>query len=799
MRSSPRLLAEAHNLDALALAPTVGWLLLAAAVVAAALAGVHREALARWWLSAEDPRPLALFRIVFALLLIGEIVGLCDHWRFFFTDEGLFSADDAQEIYAAAQFAGYGDGHDGDPRGFFDLAGFVQHLRGAKFSLLYFWDSPLAFGVHLAALLLAVLALLFGAFTRLAALLGFVLFNSLLYRNEIFWEGTEMVYRCYFAYLVVGRAGHAWSVDNWRRCRRLAARGQLSLPSGPGAGAGLAPCPAHPRGLSAIYRRIPVWPRRLMMLQLAAIYCFTGVVKNGAIWRAGDALYYALNLDHFYRFYPQALAAAYGLDLFRLMTWVTKWWEALFPLLLVGHAIAWRRAQALAPLTAARRRLAALLWPLLGLLALTLVLYTLPVHLDPALTEREVLDHQRLTALAGLAAIALLFALVRRLARAPIALERIRLLFLSRRLWLGLGLIFQGSLILLMSIGMFQWVMLAAALAYLSGDDLQKIAERLARRRRAQDRPRFTYPPAESPHLLAHAGDPRRIPDPVLSAIILIAAAGAVIQAEGGPRWWFAGGLALLLLLLAAARSARAAVAPPIPTTHAPVPWAYGPLGRAMIGALCLWHVVAVALWMLPAKSSTASFRYHARGVAQPWLKITQTSQSWEMFAPNPPTKNMLLRVLVYDARGDAYDMNTDVYAGRPIPQIWYDRMRKVNRRVLASEGVRYQPWIARYYCRKWALDHHGEAPERVELRQLSYPIPPPEQLHASGPYHPPDRLRSHGQERVVERQRCADTIAGQLSNAVRARHGLPSLPPDIERPWAKHRYAAWRARHKAP
>jgi hypothetical protein len=35
------------------------------------------------------------------------------------------------------------------------------------------------------------------------------------------------------------------------------------------------------------------------MLQLAALYCSTGSVKTGSIWAAGDALYYALNMDHF--------------------------------------------------------------------------------------------------------------------------------------------------------------------------------------------------------------------------------------------------------------------------------------------------------------------------------------------------------------------------------------------------------------------------------------------------------------------------------------------------------------------
>ncbi|HRI10709.1 MAG TPA: hypothetical protein PKW35_22975, partial [Nannocystaceae bacterium] len=235
------MLADPPNPEAIALSPLIGWLLAAAALVVALLALVHRRALARWWLSAEDPRPLALFRIVFALLLLGELADLSPHALVYFSDEGYFAADDAQELFAPVQFAGYGDGHAGDPRGFLDARGVLQHFRGQKYSLLYFHDSPAALALHQGLLVLAVLGLLVGLHTRASALVAFLLFNSLLYRDEIFWEGTELAYRCFFAYLVVARSGHAWSVDNWRRAARLRREGRLSLPGGPGGGAGLPP------------------------------------------------------------------------------------------------------------------------------------------------------------------------------------------------------------------------------------------------------------------------------------------------------------------------------------------------------------------------------------------------------------------------------------------------------------------------------------------------------------------------------------------------------------------------------
>jgi hypothetical protein len=45
-------------------------------------------------------------------------------------------------------------------------------------------------------------------------------------------------------------------------------------------------------------------PRRALLLHRH--------VKNGAVWAKGDALYYALNMDHFYRFYPQEVSSVVG-------------------------------------------------------------------------------------------------------------------------------------------------------------------------------------------------------------------------------------------------------------------------------------------------------------------------------------------------------------------------------------------------------------------------------------------------------------------------------------------------------
>jgi len=793
------MLAAAQSAEAIALAPTVGWLLLLGGIACASLAIVGRETWRRWWLRTEDPRPIAVFRVLFALLILVDIDALGPHLTFLFADEGLFSADNAQELFAAVQFRGYGDGHAGDPRGFFGLGGFLQLFTGARFSLLYFWDTPTALWIQLALFNLAGLALAVGYRTRTAAVLTFLLFNSFLHRNAIFWEGTELVLRCLFFYLLLARSGHALSVDNWLRCRRLRREGLLSQPGGPGEGVGAPSSPEHPAGLAAIYRRIPAWPRRLMILQVATIYLYTGAVKNGAIWASGDALYYALNLDHFYRFYPQAISAQLGTNLFRLMTWIAKAWELLFPLVVVGMVVRWRRGEVLPRQSLGARRVATAAWIALSLSALAIAVITLPVHTAPDSTGRRppVALLQLGLAFAWVLGMIAIAGLARGLRRGSIRLGRWSLdpdallaWTLGRRVWLGVGVALQLLLMLTMSIGVFQPIMLSANILFLSGPELRRMLAWL--------RIPGASIPAEDPSLPHLRRDPTPLPRNALIAALALAVVGVLAQvlSDGALTWRPFGALifgGLIILVLSRPTGSIGKT-----TSPQPQPSAYGPLGRLLVGACVLVQCVGVALWLLPDKGSTSTFREPARRIFQPWLKLTQTSQSWGMFAPNPPTGNAFLRVVVVDTAGTRFDLNTDVYAreNMPIPQFGYDRMRKVNRRVLA-EGERYRPWIARYHCRRWALEHGGELPRMVQLYRVGYRIPPPEELADDGPYDPAERLASHGYAHLVTTERCATTVEGQPDARIRERYGLPPAAPGTYRPNAKHRLAAWREAHR--
>ncbi|MBK8261475.1 MAG: hypothetical protein IPK80_09055 [Nannocystis sp.] len=883
------------NEDAIALAPTIGWVMLACAVSVFVMFIVQSERWRRLWLTMEDPRPIALFRIVFAFLVICNVNDLWEYFEMLFTDEGIFFSDVARQVFAAGQFAGYGDGIGNDPKGFFDVHGLLLYLKGPKYSPLFFWDTPAQWWALWTIFHLITLAFMVGWKTRTMGVLSFVLMNGIFLRNQLFWEGTELVYRVFFFYLIVARSGQAWSVDNWLRCRKLRKQGLLSERGGPGNGAGVAPSEAHPKGLAAIYRLIPAWPRWLAVVNLGALYCYTGVVKNGAVWAKGDALYYALNMDHFYRFYPQQVAAVVGMSMFRLATWVTHWWEALFPVLVFGEIARWAMREQLPPLSPARLWVVRAMWLFFGVGAGTTAIIAMPVHYVPGMALKlSTAEFQVWFGIGWALLLGLLGGLWWWLGHNRVTVkirgkgykvdrEWFCRWVLGRRTWLTLGLMFHGNLNVMMNIGMFPPVMMSTYFVYLHGDDPAKILRFFGKRM-----PRWVplIPegvrrgepplPAEDRALPHHFRDAQALPEWLMFALLAVALGGVLVAVAGS--WHFGwtalgiggtlvvftyaqgharskmlvprllallGGLAALgwLLSLNGERwtAIRAAVliavvgvfvlrklapafdralaslgvgwtatdapaAATLPLTdpgkdHVRAPWAYGPGGRVLIGGMIVWHITAVAVWLMPDKD-VLHWRNEAKSVFREWLIYTSTDQSWGMFAPNPPRHNVLMRAVVIDQNDEKWDMRTDVYAPerKPIPWIWNDRMRKMNRRIIGGEsgkGDWYQKWYARYLCRMWQMAHGGEAPKKVELFKISYRIPSPEEVTRKGWYVPEDLLVKSGEERRQYTETCKTGITAQAPNEHFARHGIPLADEKDFKPWVKDRKKKWDTRHE--
>ena len=115
-------------------APSLTIALVLATLAVVGLVAVHREALRRALLRAGDPRPLALFRISFALCLLMNLVEVAPQAVYLFSDEGLRSFYGVAERDASRELAALADTGSVDA---FDYARRLGHRLG-----LACWIGP---------------------------------------------------------------------------------------------------------------------------------------------------------------------------------------------------------------------------------------------------------------------------------------------------------------------------------------------------------------------------------------------------------------------------------------------------------------------------------------------------------------------------------------------------------------------------------------------------------------------------------------------------------------------------------
>ena len=186
-----------------------------------------------------------------------------------------------------------------------------------------------------------------GRRTTITTAATWVLAEQLYRYDAMFANGGDLVIRAFLFLALFCRWGEAYSIDAWRRRRRELLGGAGERPP---------------------LRLDPARPLRLMMIQLALIYFLNGWHKTGPGWRDGTALYYALNLDHFYRIPAQGVVTwMQYVGVLPVLTWLTRAWELCFPLALLGVALrgyeADRRAVRWPPRGAPRRIVS---WLVLG-------------------------------------------------------------------------------------------------------------------------------------------------------------------------------------------------------------------------------------------------------------------------------------------------------------------------------------------------------------------------------------------------------------------------------------------------
>jgi hypothetical protein len=521
----------------------LGWIALAFLVCFAVWAWSRAPWLKRAVFGGEDPRIYAAIRIMLSVATIGCFWNLEPYWHMLWSDEGVFTLAEARQRLGRTAMSGWSV-----EAGFFDWWAVAKFIW-TKPTLWLLRGEPeyvdLLMWVYFGLLVLYGI----GFRTRVTGLLCWMALNHIYGRNALYLEGTDTVYRVLWFLVIFARTDRAWSVDNWLRRLRTRNQPEVGEPRGVidlglladrflsvawaglwiwlisrelGVDAWLTESPALLVWLGVVgavfveamlrtrprfaegkdrYLLVPRWVRVMMIVQYACLYTTTGWVKSGAVWSRGDALYYAINMDHFSRFdgLNQWVSAYLGTNMYKVMTWVTHFWENFFFVVLLGVWLAFRhhhreRAWALAAEASRPRRVVRRL-SLVGMWAATGVIFYRSIPYMFALNKKgeETMTAGWPEAFAwswgvGVPVLLLIVGLLNwwsptirvPLGRGPDArrleitldAEFVRRWTVGRRVWLTLGFVFHGILIAFMNIGWFPLVMLGGYLCFLDSREL---------------------------------------------------------------------------------------------------------------------------------------------------------------------------------------------------------------------------------------------------------------------------------------------------------------------------------------
>jgi len=238
---------------------------------------------AQFWLGSVDSHIYAVLRVLIGLVAFGTLAGLGDLSLYWHCDGLVMSSDGS--VCQAARAAGLG------------------WLPG---TLLF------------AATALSFVVVIVGYKTVYSVSAAFLCLSIVVYWNPVPLSSAQQVLRNMLFCLVWADCGRVLSLDA-RLARRR--RGRTAL------------------GAAAL---VPVWPLRLLQIQIAAVYLVTGLWKLANVtWRDGTALHYVLENNQFRRFPIET----FPLDgVLTLATYFTLFWELGFAFMLLHP---WTRRSAL--------------------------------------------------------------------------------------------------------------------------------------------------------------------------------------------------------------------------------------------------------------------------------------------------------------------------------------------------------------------------------------------------------------------------------------------------------------------
>ena len=206
--------------------------------LASALAGWNR-----FWFEPVSTAPLAVFRVVFGLIVFFWTLSLFPDLSAFFTKSGILPQQ--------------------------------QHYTGGAWGLLGSFPSKTTVFIVWAALLVASILLVLGFFSQLAAAVVFIAVVSFERRNPWIFNSGDGLIRLIAFYLIFAPTAASLSLQRFLRNREA-----------------FWTFPAR-----------PVWPVRLLQLQFSAIYLFAAWDKvRGTTWNNGTAVSLALRITDVQRF-----------------------------------------------------------------------------------------------------------------------------------------------------------------------------------------------------------------------------------------------------------------------------------------------------------------------------------------------------------------------------------------------------------------------------------------------------------------------------------------------------------------
>ena len=213
----------------------------------------------------QSATPLALYRIIYGLLITADLVLLHGDWLTWFGPNGLVSLETLRSL-----------------------------SPNAKPNLIW---APLQYDICIQGFfwifLLFAVFLTFGFLSRLSSMMVFICLGAIIQRNGYITNGSDYLLRFTGFFLMLAPSGAAISVDRLLRIWR----GQESIEAQP----------CWP------------WAQRMIQIQTAMLYVSAFCWKTvGSDWRDGTALYYTTRLLQFQRFPMPTLENGLAL---RLATW----------------------------------------------------------------------------------------------------------------------------------------------------------------------------------------------------------------------------------------------------------------------------------------------------------------------------------------------------------------------------------------------------------------------------------------------------------------------------------------------